>query len=410
MNDLLKFYTHLLTSLGYVIEDGYVYIVVGANDKQQKIHQNIKIGDKVLPLVLPTAEILKELNLNEDAVAFHPACESRFKGQSEILNMLVVKANMRLMVTMQQTITAIIDAASDPKIQRTLNKRQNDLFIQLPKVTKPTLRYLNKVFKKTTGITGTRRFLGLHLSRGGELGTVHYDRICTFNTPIQDAKQPLYGIEDSITAQRAFSAALDIVIPENADSGNSDNNTPYLIALLTTYSNVAKHLNGIRNILGKLKGGTNHIDVAWFDDLVNLSAMAKDLPQTLPGNAGSGIKEESSINEPVTNPVVVAAVPVEEIIKEPTVIATTNFRSSTVKAMDIPVPTTRSNIVKTLTPVAPAPVSNVMTSAVNPAVAPAMTPEMMMNNMNSQAHYQVPTHTPMAPIRNRPTTRSDLYR
>ena len=293
MNKLTKLYAGILQSVDCTIDpDGVVLYDDGQGQGLQPIR--LHVDGKKRTLVLPTKGVLKDANWDE-VVAFHPACENVFAGQSEVLNCLINLCNLKLYMSTQIAVNAMIDVAQDEKKHAKLNLSQMKLITPLSGVSKTVFKYLTQIVKRSTGISGERPLLCLHLARGRKVGDVKYKRVCTLQTPILDEPMPLYGIKGSSKNESSIMTAYQMVFPEEKAVGSNSKDTPYLEALLEMFYITAVHLNTIKSTLGKFSGAMKTIDVSWFPEIVNLHKYKTTyIPQSLPGNVGVGKSKETS--------------------------------------------------------------------------------------------------------------------
>lgn len=311
MNALTKFYIEVLNSVHCaVISDGIIYqlkpdTVLTSNWQPATDDVPLKIEiDGIRKIaVVPIHKILKTGDWDK-IIAFHPACESIFAGQSEVLNALTKLAASRLHFTIQQIAVHIIQLALDKGQHGKLNLHQLDLLNSLPAVTDAAKKYFISVAGRNTGISGKYPLLTLRLDRAGIIDELVYNRICTLTSPLLDGPDPMCGISEnshSHKSQQTIRAIYDYIFPKRRTYGSNSNDTPYLLALLDCYYNVSYHLNHLISILGKYANNVQPIPISWHNELHEITKLAKRfLPQTLPGNAGVSLINDAETEAPTT--------------------------------------------------------------------------------------------------------------
>lgn len=357
MNKLTRLYQGVLESMGCVVaEDGYVFIP-GATG-EEPVPFMVNEGGKDKHLALPTKAVLRAGEW-DTTVAFHPGCESIAKGQSEVLNAVLDRASIYAYTQVQTTVITILGLAQDKSKHGKMNLKQMKIIGELEGVSNTTMKYLQAIINKGTGIYGARPLLKIHLGRGKEVDGVKYSRSCTLVTPILDEPDPIYGIKASTKSQEAVRRAYELAFPEVKAIGSNAKDAPYFNAMLEMYINIARHLNEIRSALGKYAGNMIAIDLSWIDELPMLAKYTKQyLPQPLDGNTGAGVGQDKA--------------PVDEVVE-------------TVTASDIVIPTAtapkqaKPQITGRSTKIEP-------TVRVVPEAAPAIAPQVATEAPVTRAH------------------------
>lgn len=430
MNELINFYKSVLESVDCKIDEDDIVNVLSPDGKMLS-PQVINIEGKSLILKLPTTNVLRNGDWNEIA-GFHPAAESIFSGQSEIINMLNTRINLKLYKSTLEMAVTIGAMAANKNIRKKLTLKQMELIGSIPEMTVAGMKYLQQVITKGTGIIGDRPLLNLHLNRGDTIDGIKFSRTCTLLTPILDEPDPFYKITSSGKSQLAVRALYEKVFPKVRSYGSNSKDIPYLESLLLCYYNAANHLNGLRKLLGKYKGETKDIQLDWFSNLDKVKSLSKKyIPQSLPGNTGVGSSDTEVIEtkEKIVEPKKIPKIAIPKIATPDTTSPISTIRSGKVESTPIPVPTILAPpIQQAYTPVIQAP------PVCHPPMDPAMllqtgqakptqniiTPEMMMNNnagMNARInpgqvynnYNQGNVYIPPANYNpSRPMTRSDF--
>jgi hypothetical protein len=301
MNKLTGLYVQILQSLDCrVEEDGKVYIRPSRDSDYVPAKINVDGQEKFL--VVPFKHVQRSPNWDE-LVAFHPACEVAFNGQSEVLNWIVSMMNLKLYRSVQVAVINLLTLASDKAKHDKLRVTIRKLLSQLPEVTPTTIKYLAAVIKKSTGTVGERPLLSLKLYRGRSIEGVKYNKTCRLLTPIMEEGPHIYGVKASGKSTEAILAAYNIVFPDVREVGTNSNEAGYLEALVCMYKLAAGHINELRETLGKHAGEMEIIDLSWLDEFAHLQKYRKlYLNQSYPGNTGYPLQDERKEVKPITVP------------------------------------------------------------------------------------------------------------
>lgn len=288
MNKLTKHYAGLLTSAGCVIADDGVISRATPDGKVEAITIPVDGVKKIL--VLPTKHVLKNADMDQ-CVAFHPACENIYNGQSEVINYLTHLLASKLFMQTQYAVIALLDlcvkqGSTDNATSLPLPLEQ--LITTLVDVPNNTLASLSKVMKATSGVGGKAITLNLHLSRNTALNGTKHKRVCKLKTPIISSNTPLFGTKIPKKQATAIAEAYNIVFPEIKAVGSDVATAPYFDALVRMYHVMAEHVNDICSVLGKKhRGQLTMMDTSWFAEQSEMGSMYKKyISYQLPGNVG----------------------------------------------------------------------------------------------------------------------------
>jgi len=343
MNGLTKLYKDILASADCKVdENGTVRL---ANDDPVIV----KVDGKSRTLTVPYQSVLKDGNWDK-IVAFHPACESIFAGQSEVINMLAYLLGVKIKDNIQIAMASIISLALNTEAKGRLRNKQLELLATFDGINHIVEKIGIDITKRNTGVIGKYPLVSFRLERGGEINGDIYSRTCSLIPHVLNNGNTLCGVTPSSAKGVAVIRTIyEYIIPDTLTYGSNSKDTPYLFALLECFYHTAVHLNNIKSILGKYTV-MHSIPVAWHDELKELPKLGKKyIPQPLPGNTGRVISENG---KPVAEEVVVDNQPI------------TNLESNKVQITDNPaegrilegVEYTKSGLVKvTKTPPPPAP-------------------------------------------------------
>lgn len=161
-NKLIDLYRGVLESVGCIVEDdGFIY----HNYKEGREPVQLRVDGKLRKMALPIHSILKDADWDE-VVAFHPACESVFKGNSEVLNWLIDVIAIRLYRVSATHAATILALATDTKEHQKLKAKQLTMLSVLGDAKPTALKYLGNIFKRSTGTSGKHPMLSIRIRRG----------------------------------------------------------------------------------------------------------------------------------------------------------------------------------------------------------------------------------------------------
>jgi hypothetical protein len=298
MTPLITFYKQLLESLDCVIDkdDNVSY---NPGSEKEIIPVMISFSGKEKRLVLPTKKKLKEGGWTE-YVGFHPLCESVFSGQSEVLNLLVKLASIKLHDYIQKLAATIISLGLDTESHGKLTLKQKELLSEFGTIDTSVSKLAIAIAKKNTGVTGKYPLLTLRLERGGVIDDEVYSRTCTLIPYILKSKEGFCGVkEGSINSKEVITQIYNRLLPKIYSVGSNANTAPYFIALLKCFYQVISHLNNVKSILGKHSPAVE-VNLEWFSSVTELAKYYKQyLPQVLTGNTGVSLneKKENEVDE-----------------------------------------------------------------------------------------------------------------
>ena len=312
MNKLTEAYKAILESVDCEVDhNGHISLVLGGEAKKE----SVSLQGKPLQLVLPTDPVLKDADWHQ-VIGFHPTSESVFNGQSEILNYLKSRIEIRLYGMVQQVVATICDFATNKDHHKKAPFTQLALLSEIEVISGAAQTSVIKAIRSTTGTTGKNPLFKLRLVRGGMVGETKYSRTCTIHV----RSQKEVGLTGSGRTKQAVQSVYDYVLPSHVlgPVGSDSLSCPYLEVLLGSYVKLAEHLNWIVSKLGKMDGGIKPIPLTWADDIDKLAAWGKEyLPQPLPGNAGPAKSAATPASTPNVSPEVPMNKPVIEQVSTP---------------------------------------------------------------------------------------------
>lgn len=320
MNQLTTFYKELLESIDCTVNLTTGVISYQANGKEDNPIK-VKVGKKEKQLILPSSELIAKGNWME-SVAFHPAGENIFQGQSEVFNLLIYLTGLKLHDTIQKAVASIINLGLNKELHEKLNMRQVDLLSKFEAINKPVEDLAISVAKRSTGVVGKHPLIGFKLERGGEIDEEVYERVCRFIPYILKDKNSFLGLTSgSEKSKRVLYSIYEYVVPNNIVVGSNSKQMPYLLSFLKCYKEVAEHLNKIKEVLGKYTI-MDEIRLNWVETIKHLPKLQKKyLPQPLEGNVGISLKRTT--DEVKEEDKVETAVIEEPTIKQPDTSKTT---------------------------------------------------------------------------------------
>lgn len=299
---LLDLYTQILEDVGLTVnEDGEV---LDGKSKPLKITFE---GTK-RPLVMPNEKQLKRTD-SHAVLYFHPACESLYRGRSEVLNALAIMMAGRIHFAALMVTTAVLEFGADKDAHKKAPQRKAEILFKLPTISKPTMASWKALMPTLTlpGEQGKRPLMRLNLTRSIEMddGT-KYKRGCLINFPILE-EEDSYNPDLTNVAKEAIHNALELTLgAESYFVGSNANTAPYLDALLRCYNEVMSHIHDIAERVAPYLVGGKEIPPYkgdWVDGLKQLGELYKrDLNMSLDGNQGRGGDEEPEEVKPATTP------------------------------------------------------------------------------------------------------------
>lgn len=311
MKPILEFYRSVLEDLGCVVNDAGQVLYPAEEGKLVPLEITVRRNRKStkMPLWLPMQELLD----NDDGkkVYFHPACESVFRGQSEVLNAVLQLANVRLYKTSVQVIESLLTLAADSKKANDASQALLEYaLMQLPEVSSTTLDRWRKMIvgDATTGASGKRPVCKLQLSRLDPKGKREV-RGCNFSVPL--VENDYYGYKLSKIANLAITKAMEITygdVPVEVESRAAV--APYFTALMECFHRVMKHIMKLAKLLKPYMATPVEYDGSWAADLDELGDWYNnDLYVQLEGNIGQGGEEGPSGGSDTIRPPAVNAPP-----------------------------------------------------------------------------------------------------
>lgn len=290
MNELLTLYKDILTSMDCTIDENNVINYQIDNNQEPKPIE-IKVNNKLRTLVLPTDELRKKGDWNT-LVGFHPACESPFMGQSEVLNILIYLAGLKIYTSVQKLVGGIINLGLNPKLHTKLDLAQAGLLERFDLIDEAVEKLAIDVANKNTGVLGKFPLISFKLERGLAIDDIKYNRTCKLVTHVIN-KDTMCGVSGgTINAKKTLKSIYEYVLPHKLIKGSNNPDTPYIMALLSCFRETAIHLNVIKKIL-KTHTPMELIPLDWYHNVENLHRLGrKYLPSPLEGNIGLPIRNQ----------------------------------------------------------------------------------------------------------------------
>lgn len=295
MTPLIESYKKILSTVDCIVTEDDT-IVYKRDSKSEPEEIKFKVNNIEKKLVLPTAKLLKDGHWDK-IVAFHPTSESLFNGQSEVLNVFIGLIANKLYITTQRLVAGIITLALNKKAHGKLSLAQREL-LDMFTVDDNVEKFAIDVTNKQTGVGGKFPILSIRLERGGEIEGEKYSRICKLITHVINKENVCGVVGSNAKAKQTLKDIYGYVLPKNLIVGSNSVDCPYLMALLNCYYHTAKHLNGIKDILGTY-APVNSIDLDWYETIKELPKLGKKyLAQPMQGNTGQTLKEIKEEVEP----------------------------------------------------------------------------------------------------------------
>lgn len=286
---LIEFYIDLLTSLGLVEEDGYIFGKL-SNGKTLPLAEDKK------QFVLPTKEQLANL-MEEDEngnpvlkrIPYNPLNEDVIKGDSMSLKKTKYIIERKLGHSIAYAGELLLKLASNGKLQTKTKMFINNFLVELNKakgqniksvVDDKSLELWANIYKESLSIAKGMTFIYLKKA-GTDVEGNKYNRLAVLSSPVYDEilrteKEPnILGVKLRNKDKVVFEEVLRFIFEDmntnhTLEVGSNDKDCPGFIALYRLYLQVAKRIN---KIIESLK----HVDAAAADNIIKLPITEEDL-------------------------------------------------------------------------------------------------------------------------------------
>lgn len=292
MKPIVKFYQQFLSDLGLTCkEDGEIVVVDGDNTVPIRVKIKRDNGYEQLPLYLPIDSQLEHDDGKK--VFFHPACESSYRGQSEILNALIKLVNAKVNSSAALTIDSLLELAVNKDSHSKLSQPVMELIKQLPEVSPVTVKGWRKLFTRTSDFNGPTPMITISVGRDKLVHGVKCSRIATLKVPLMESDN-LYGVNLSKIAESTIRKTFDILMgDEDIINGSNSPTAPYFIALAKTFNQAMMNITAISKKLGSRMKSEIEYDGRWVNSLDKLHDWYRNnFYIQLIGNIGQGKNTE----------------------------------------------------------------------------------------------------------------------
>lgn len=275
-------------------------------------------GEMALPLMIVSEDIV---NSKEDfgVLKFHPFAESSFGGQSEVQNALIRWASGKMVASILNIITKLASDIFDNNCKgyRTpFLKSMGKIIPEVPdKSHASVMKVLMKVVNNQTGISGSRpvgrfimgrkhkviscnRYAAWRMQLMSTFSETHINGTPTTNKLTTPFIQGLFNLVMGAPSEEDPSNEVYFL------NGANGSDAPYFRAFLTTYLEMADHLNEIVRGMGKDNSGLL-LATGWKSLLTEFDDLRKECRIDYEGNTGHSPKGEAveDVAEVVAPPV-----------------------------------------------------------------------------------------------------------
>lgn len=300
MNPLVTLYKSILESLDCVVKDnGEVYYTP---DESEGKPLQITINGVARRVLVPFDNVVDaDINFSK-VVMFHPACESIFGNQSEVLNLLVDLVSLKLYRGVSYLAIATVDLAMLDEVHSKLKMKQVEYLQEtVPTANATTMKYMAKLASATTGVTGGKKMLSIRLRKSAKIDTVEFNRVAKI-IPHVIAKEDVdpFGVKPPSAKVAQHIRNLYTYLIPRVEAGSNDKVAPFFRVVLNVYYKSAIHQNDIKNLLGKYCGSAKLIETEWFSGAhQTIDNYRTWLPQAYDGNKGDTRAKEVKEDVPV---------------------------------------------------------------------------------------------------------------
>lgn len=267
MRKIEDFYTDLVESFGYAVEDGYIYS--NAGEPRVQI-----VAKDSTPIVIPTASHLKSL-LNKDTgevekIPFNPLKEDFIsKVESESFRKCIKAVEARISFSLHYLGVSLLTIASDPKLSKKAKFEVNKFLTSLSAVREKTtvdkevdansLKFWSKL-SLGGGSEDFVKIINILSKRRGTIGEDKYNRVVTINSPLLDAlgewtkRERINNVPIRPKDKEVFSLLIKFILKdmdkENViRSASNDETRPNFMALIQLFIVVAERINKLAEML-----------------------------------------------------------------------------------------------------------------------------------------------------------------
>ena len=296
MKPIIAFYKKFLEDVGLeILDTGDIMIKSGMDDELTPLKVTIKresgTGDTLISRAMSMYLPINELMEREEDFShgyFHPACESNFRGQSEVFNKSVQLAGLTYYRYVVSTIDALLVVASNKSEHAKLPLELMEVVSELPDVSASTVNSWRKLVKSCGNITGKQAMVKLQPAREGEIGGVRYARTCKVTAPILDSGD-LYGVAMSQTAKLCITKAFNLVLGELPYCGSNSPTAPYFLSFAQAYNDAMSQVKEVAKVLSGHIQDSYEFKGGWSTSLAKVHDWYKmDFYHQLEGNIGAG--------------------------------------------------------------------------------------------------------------------------
>lgn len=289
----LAFATHILESLGLVVEDDARISILDENGAKP-----IVCDGKAW--VLPTDDILRDSNWDE-LQAFAPLGENPLRGESQVFRTLLAVTKTQLNIRIAELLWRLVVLVTNDqreKIEEKMNPVQSELLSVLIGIDDKMCHALRSVITSLNPKNFDTTFVDLNIKRKGKVNNVQFQRVCNVLFPLADidpSDKKVFGVTMRVKDVNALLALFEYILPQSTtlpgaySFGTDSPVAPNLVALLNSYNLIQTRLNEVADIFKDDFENINFSGVVAKTDFMkylgNLEKLRDELP-ILMGNEG----------------------------------------------------------------------------------------------------------------------------
>ncbi len=318
---LTELYRAILESLSIIADDeGHLSMVINGSHIPWMLSEDSSKDKQTRRMVLPTSYILKNPDWNV-MVAFHPLSENILMGMSPVIRKLLDIVNLNLNIRINSLMADLIEIATDPRKSKKISPKHADFMTAASEASESTPGAFKTIVKNISLAKGNKRVITLSVNRGSNLSGKDFSRVGIVKFPIEkefEAKTTTnsagkevadYSIFGAKITKKDRNAIRDIFtwmfpqcgIFDAYSVGTNAMIAPYFDVILRSYAGIARRLNEIVAMMGKLlPDDSKHlVNLSWLTELEDLRKFNGMLPTPMEYNDGTPVKGDHRQHRPI---------------------------------------------------------------------------------------------------------------
>lgn len=296
---LIEFYKKVLTSLGLVVENDYIYVKDTKGNK-------IPLISEQKQMVLPTRKQLNSL-LEEDEdgevkvtkLPYNPLNEDVVKGDTESLKKTKLIVERQIGHGIAAVGELLLKLASNPAFQKKTNMEINKFLTSISEAKNANIKQLVddtsiakwiEIYKNS--LQKTKGMVNIYLKKSGVSSGVKYHRLAVMDSEVYNEikeatkDSEVYGVKLRNKDIVIFRLIFEYLLPEmNSEGcvelGSNDNESPAFVALYRLYLQTYTKLNRVATLIKNVDMETADSVIKELpieeDDLLSLNMFKQEL-------------------------------------------------------------------------------------------------------------------------------------